>query len=260
MAERLLLLDCDGVIFDSNKLIDKYVQKIEYRACDKYCDTLNRLSRKYHDELHLLETERANDYTKEDRIRKAIAEIGKLRKEHFFIKDMVLEEVLPQYKNRIDYYKIFQLENTFHGVIDKISEIYETGIFDDIYIVSHYNSQTEAEAKLSFFYNYLPMVKVALVKFHTTDFSLLPDDSEANKTRERSNKICEFAKQTGITDFTYSSFVDDTSSIVEEARALNVKNCFFKSKKDSTVKILEEILALAIYESNIDINNDNRRK
>ena len=249
MTQKLLLLDCDGVIFDSNRLIDEFVQKIEYKASDKYCNTLNKLSANFHNQLHRLEIERSNNVLKEDQLRRAIENIGKLRKAHFLLKDMVLEEVLPKYQGRIDYYAIFQYENTFPGVINKINEVKESEIFDDIYIVSHYNSDNEKDAKLSFFNVYLPDIKVVFVKFHQDEFSLLPENAEKNKTRSRTNKILDFTKQTGIEDFSLTAFIDDTISIIEEARELQVRNCFHKGKRDNTTSLIERSIEKIIYNS-----------
>ena len=261
MAKRRLLLDCDGVIFDSTRLIDKYVQKIEFRASDKYCELLNKMSADYHNQLHDLEIERSNNVEREANINSAIEEVRRLRKAHFLLKDMVLEEVLPKYKGLIDYARIFRLRNTFPGVIEKIKEICESGIFDEIFIVSHYNSPREAEVKIKFFREYLPMVKVILVKFHQDDF-ILGDDAK-NSSRQRSNKIIEFSNQTGIVDHSHSSFIDDTLSIIEEAIEIGVGHCMHKGKRDKTVELLDKAFAFALYDANIneeDIIKDKRGK
>ncbi len=255
MTKKLLLLDCDGVIFDSTRLIDREVQNIEYMASDKYCDELNRLSARYHSDLHKLEIERSNNSEKEKSLRTSIEEVGRRRKHHFYLKDMVLEEVLPKYKNRINYDEIFQVENTYPGVINKIIDVCGMGIFDDIYVVSHYNSENEGAAKERFFADFLPMVKVVLVKFHQDEFSLLPEDEDKNKKRERTHKILDFQRQTGISDFSRSYFIDDTESIIEEARDVGVKHCFYKTKRENIVNLLGKALSNAFVET-IELNNN----
>ena len=257
MAKKLLLLDCDGVIFDSNRLIDACVEKIEYRATDKYCDILNNFSAKCHNQLHRLEIERSANPEDEEKLNSTLEKIRKLRKEHFYYKDMVLEEVFPKYQNRIDYFPIYQLENAYPGVIERIEEISDTGLFDDIYVVSHYNSNNEAMAKLGFFNRFLPNIKVILIKFHKEEFSLDPNDEEKNKKRERSNKMLEFSKLTGITDFSETTFIDDSISICEEAKKQDVAHSCYKDEEHDTMYWLGKAIEYAISDS--DKSNDNRR-
>ena len=257
MAKKLLLLDCDGVILDSNRLIDEQVEKVEYRASDKYCDILNNFSEKCHRQLHRLEIERSTNEEDEKRLNSTIEKIRMLRREHFYFKDMVLEEVYPEYQNRIDYRPIYQLHNAYPGVVEKIKELSNMDLFDDIYVVSHYNSNNEALAKLDFFSRNLPKIKVILMKFHKEPFSLEPEDEEKNKKRERTNKILEFSKMTGITDFSMTSFFDDSLSICEEAKRQGVAHCVCKDETNGTLFLLEEAMGRAL--AYIDKSNDNGR-
>lgn len=251
MAKKMLLLDCDGVIFNSNELIDQCVQKIYFCASDKYCKYLNDLASKLQSEIDQLNMERPNDSElkkSKERERQAVKE---LINDHFYAKDMVLEEVLPEYKDRIDYFKIYQKENLFPGILDRLNEIIGMKIFDDVYIVSHYNSENERMAKEQFFEANIPGIKVMLMKFHKEPFSLNAEDKEKNKKRERTNKILEFTNLTGIDDFSMTSFIDDSCSIVEEAEYLGVKNCYFKDKMKETGIYLEDAIENAI----CDIDN-----
>ena len=183
------------------------------------------------------EIERANNPERESTLRATIEDVKRLRREHFLLKDMVLEEVLPKYRGIINYDKIFQLYHTFPGVIEKIKEIAETGAFDGVFIVSHYNSAREAEAKLRFFKKYLPMVRVILVKFHQDEFVLGND--QFNQARQRTNKVNDFRIQTGIDDYSLTSFIDDSISIIDEAIELGVRHCLHKKKKDKTLALLD---------------------
>ena len=260
MAKKLLLLDCDGVIFDSNELIDSYVQKIYFCASDKYCKYLNDLSSKLQSEIDQLNMERPNDSElKKSKERERQAVKG-LIKDHFYAKDMVLEEVLPEYQNRIDYYKIYQKNNLFPNILERIDEIIRMGIFGDVYVVSHYNSENERLAKESFFETYLPSVKVLPMKFHKEPFSNRSEDREKNKKRERTNKILEFAKLTGTDDFSMTSFIDDSLSIVEEAEKFGIKHCFYKDKETSTAVFLEKALEYAIYGNDNSKGDEGRGK
>lgn len=253
MSKKYLLLDCDGVIFNSNVLIDKEVQKIEFKASDKYCEMLNNMETECINQLHSLEIERAITPEKKAKIKSTIDEIKRLRKEHFLFKDMVLEEVLPKYVGLINYDNIYQMHRTFTDVIEKIREISLTGVFEDIYIVSHYNSSREGNAKVHFFKKYLPMVKVVLVKFHKDKF-ILGDDAK-NCSRARTNKLLDFSDQTGITDFSQCSFIDDTPSIIAEAQELGMGHCEHKGKRITTVSLLENAFKAAICDFG-KLNND----
>ncbi len=267
MAKRYLLLDCDGVIFDSNRLIDKEVKKMEFRASDEYGEWLFQMLMDYQSQLLELEDERARNDERVSKLQMAIEEVKKLRSEHFLLKDMVLEEALPEYRRRIDYNAIFQLRNTFDGVIEKIRGICETGIFDEIFIVSHYNSPAEAEAKRRFFAKYLPTVKVILVEFHKDKFTV--GDDAKNKSRERTNKITEFLALQEIIDYTLLYFIDDTVSIVDEALSiardpsvglLGEGCCLFKRKKEKTVDLLDIIVAKALGNVDIEKKDDDKKK
>ena len=245
-----LLLDCDGVIFNSNPLIDNYVQRIEYKASDRYGMELDLESQRAHDEYHKWQYERSNDLEKLKKIRERIEEIGNRRREHFLLKDQVLEEVYPEYENRIDYDRIYQMRNTFPGIIKKIIDIWESGVYNKIFIVTHSNSPREVMAKMRFFRKYLPMVELVFVKFHDEKFYYNPEEFEKNYLRRRTNKIEAFIKTTGIQDLSNSSFMDDTGSIVTEADELGVGYTYYKSEEEDSVEKLEGIFADTVIAKN----------
>ena len=259
MAKKLLLLDCDGVIFDSNRLIDEQVQKIYYCASDKYCTYLNDLAARLQNEIDQLNMERPNDSELKKSKEREKEAVKELISDHFYAKDMVLEEVLPEYKNRIDYFKIYQKENLYPGVLEKLYEIIGMGIFDDMYIVSHYNSENERRAKETFFEAYLPGVKVLLMKFHKEPFIYGAENKKENKKRERTNKILEFRDLTGEEDFSMTSFVDDSLSIIEEAEK-KVKHCFYKDKVTNTIFFLDKAVEFAIYDNDNSKGDEGRGK
>ena len=238
MKEKYLILDCDGVIFDSLELIDQQVRKIEYKASDEYYRYLLSETEKAHERLHVWEEERSNDLDEHDSI---ICEIGyytHLRKEHFKMKDLVLEEALPQYKNLIDYDKVYRLENTYHGVVELIKHIWKNGEYDKIYVLSHVNSPREVKAKRAFFDKYLPMVNLVFPMFHFESF--FNRDGSINITRKRSNKLEYLMSVETIDDLSNSTFIDDTESIITEAIKLGVGFSYHKSKTaDSFYTILQ---------------------
>lgn len=245
MNNRYLILDCDGVIFDSLKLIDVEVQKIKYEASDAYLQKLIKDSKKLHDRLHDLEQER-DDSSELRKIKSSILKLSKLRLTHFDHKDLVLEEVLPEYKNRIDYSKIYTIDNVYPGVIELIKEIWNQGIYDKIFVNSQVNPDSEIEAKVNFFNEYLPMVQFVPVRFHLEPYFDLVTHKK-NNNRKRSNKIECFKIMTGIEDLSNSSFIDDTSGVIEEAKKAGVGNCYYKTKDMDTNHLLRNAVVDTLY-------------
>lgn len=239
MNDNILVLDCDGVIFDSLPLIDEYVQKIKYEASDAYKKQLDMEEMRVRLVINRWEEERSNDPNQHGLLTKRIIDIKRKKKMYFEYKDKVLEEVLDEYKDRIDYQKIYQLENTFDGVLNMIYTIHGKGLFSDIYILSHVNTQKEIETKKEFFKTYLPMVKFIPVMFHMEPF-YNPDGTKKNK-RERTCKIEYFRNYTGIKDLSNIYFIDDSESIIDEAKDLGVGYTYFKNESASTIDLLTKI-------------------
>ena len=236
-----LILDVDGIIFNSLPLIDEEVRKINYTASDKFYNKVRmvevELNKRYRD----LEYERANNlsevtyeyFNHEERI-------ATLIKHHFEMKDRVLEEVDPKFRNRIDYSKVYKLENTYPGVVKTIQRLYASGAFGKIYALSHVNSLAEIEAKKEFFSTYLPMIEFIPVLFHQDPF-YIPGTMEKNPKRIRTNKICYFKSQLGIDNLEDYFFVDDTKTIVDEAREEGVGYCYYKTSDLDINNILDDL-------------------
>lgn len=239
MNDNILILDCDGVIFDSLPLIDEYVQKINYKASDAYKNELDTEEIKAIFMKNKWEEERSNNPQELGAIKKRIISVQKKKQEHYEYKDMVLEEVRHEYENKIDYYNIYQLNNTFDGVINMIYTIYGKGLFKEIYVLSHVNCENEIKAKKNFFKKYLPMIKFIPVYFHLDNF--YNNDGSINHDRLRTNKIEYFQKYTGINDLSRTYFIDDSISIIDEAKAIGLSNAYYKNKSISINDLLTKI-------------------
>ena len=244
MDDNILILDCDGVIFDSLPLIDECVQKINYKASDAYKKELDTEEIKAIFMKNKWEEERSNNPSELGIIKKRMSDVKRKKKEHYEYKDMVLEEVNYEYENRIDYYKIYQLQNTFDGVINMIYTIYGKGLFKEIYVLSHVNSEREIDAKKQFFKKYLPMVRFIPVYFHLDNFYNV--DGTRNLKRLRTNKIEYFKNYTGIEDMSTAYFIDDSISIIDEAKELGLSNAYYKNDSSSTNDLLTKIAFDAI--------------
>lgn len=195
MERRVLVLDCDGVIFNVVKLMKDLVAKINYVCSDDF--KIKIIDRAFEQG----ETELYNKYN-------AI---------HKITKDNVLEETSDIYENKIDYDKIYTMKNTFPHVIEMISIIWESGLFDKIYIASHVNSEREVQAKKKFFAEYLPMVDVRCYYFNDQPYIHDKEKYFENALRKRSNKPKYFFKDTHE-KAEHCYFIDDSSTICEEAR------------------------------------------
>ncbi len=218
--KRYLILDCDGVIFpEMPRIIDSFVSRIDYVAGDSYRNQINQQ-----------EQERS--------ISVSVAEA--CRKEHFKRKDQVLEEVFPRFKDRIPYEEQYVLANVAPGFIELITEIWETGLYDEIIVCSHYNVERENGAKARFFEKYLPMIRYVPVKFHLEPYHHNPIEDWKNTERVRSNKIAMLMQYTGINDFSESAFIDDTLSIVNEVRDM-VGRCYHLPSGESIIDLLRRV-------------------
>lgn len=235
----ILVLDLDGVVFNSLKLIDSMVYRIEEKASDWYLQKNNKEIRDLSEELRQLKYERVSiTNRRREEIERRIAELERLNDEHFEYKDLVLEEVFDKYKGLIGYSNIYLLKNMFEGVIETIWTIYQSGIFERIIGASHCNVESEANAKIEACGKHLPMMEVIPIPFHIEPFF---DPLTGQKLkRERTNKIEYLQKVLGLSDEDLSRvvFVDDTISIINEAMELGVGMCYHKRPFDDINDLL----------------------
>ena len=88
------------------------------------------------------------------------------------------------------------------------------------------------------------MVKFIPVMFHKEPF--YRKDGTKNNKRIRTNKMQFFKEYSGMDDLSNIYFIDDTQSIINEARSLGVLNAYFKNESSSTVDLLTKIAFDAI--------------
>ena len=252
-SDLILVLDCDGLIMNSVKMIEDFVAQVDYRCSKKYIECIRELSKKREAEIYrryywvdheiydrLIEQERAlvDRYVKISRI----------------TFDEVLEEVFPLYEGKIDYDKIYQLSNAFVDVIDKIRELYFARKFRKIYVCTHCNSKKEIEAKGRFFKKYLPMVTVVYVPFH--DIPYIYDSTRyfENRDRPRTNKPAYFFDVTEE-DPTKTLFGDDSREICNEAEECGAHSFHRDRTSPDALHIFREIDKFLVqYESDRHID------
>jgi len=219
MGKRVLCLDCDGVIFNTNDMYKELISGINYCCSDDFKDKV--IDRAYQNN----DMDSVNMYTRIQII----------------TRDEVLEESKEMYKNRIPYHEMYVYENTFPGVISLIKEIYETGYFDKIYITTHVNTVRESLAKKEFFSKYLPMAEVFTIQFKDRPYNHDKDNYFENANRQRTNKPLEFFKARKE-DPHGTLFVDDSASICRQAIDLGAQSVHCDNVKKTPLFIFHSIL------------------
>ena len=129
----VLVLDCDGLIMNSVKLINDAVARVDYRCSQKYMECVKECAKVKENEIYskyFWEDHETYDQLIEA-VRKMVDRFKDISRVTF---DEVIEEVFPMYVGKIDYDAIYQIENAYDGVIEKIRELYYSRAFRKIYI------------------------------------------------------------------------------------------------------------------------------
>ena len=101
--------DFDGVYIAGEDLMDDYIMEFCRKATNRYCNELFKRQFELLTAQQQLESDR-NIYGKEMmEIIRELQEIERLLKEHFDLKDQVLEESEDKYRNKINYDEIKSL-------------------------------------------------------------------------------------------------------------------------------------------------------
>ena len=235
MERRVLCLDCDGVIFNTNGMYKDLISGINYCCSDDFKDKV--IDRAYQNN----DMDSVNMYTRIQII----------------TRDEVLEETKEMYKNRIPYDEMYVYENTFPGVIALIREIYETGYFDKIYITTHVNTVRESLCKKEFFAKYLPMTEVFTIQFKDRPYIHDKVSYFDNANRQRTNKPLEFFK-TKKENPRGALFVDDSETICSQAEALGSKAIWCNNNPNTPLFVFHSILETV--KENMQAIDDNEHK
>ncbi len=219
MDRRVLVLDCDGVIFDVVKLMKDIISKINWCCSDEFkTKVIDQAFARNEMELY-------NKYN-------AI---------HKITKDEVLEETSDLYQNKINYDEIYTIDNAFPNVIELIREIWESRLFDKIYIASHVNSEKEILAKKRFFAEYLPFVDVRCYYFNDQPYIHDKERYYENAFRKRTNKPRQFFKETREHP-EQCHFIDDSSTICGEAKVDGAQATWRNPDEEDPTAVFQEML------------------
>ena len=181
--KRILCLDFDDVIMRTKTVIEPIIARIEPLATEAYLISIS------------------DDF----RNGKIDAEEKQARTTiHFDYKDRVLEEFDDKYKNRINYERVININNVYNGAVEYVNYLCNCGLYDKVYIVSHYNVDREVDAKRKFIDKYLPKVEFVPVPFHIETY-------EEGKIRKRTNKASFLKQHAKLDSIDYRfTLVDDS--------------------------------------------------
>ena len=228
----ILVLDHDGIIHP-NELIEEYVKKIDYRASDEYRLALSKM----------MDEREPNE-----------EELSLLIREHYFMKDQVLEEVKEEFKGKIPYDLIYTFENAYEGVLDTIRFVYVSRVFDAIILNSHQNCQFEIDGKERFHKYYLPFLQTFYPPFHKDKFDPSLPNLLDNNDRVRTHKGIYLMEQLGVTNLKGFYAVDDGYHICKEYNECGAKSFYKAPGLTSSAVIMQA--ASAAYNDRRKLIND----
>ena len=238
----VLALDCDGVLVNSVPLLDKCVGEINYVASDEFGKIIAKEHRMR--EKYLFETYFNNDlelYNKYSKMEQDL--FNKLLKVNRITKDEVLEEIYPIYQNRINYFKIYSIQNVFAGVFEIVKFFQKTNRFKKIYIVTQFNAVLETLGKSRLFKTYLSGIEIIFIPFHDKEVTPYIYDKARyfeNGNRQRTNKAEYFAVLTGE-DPKKTIYIDDSVGICQEAEKLGAKAFLRDRESADPLKVFHEV-------------------
>ena len=247
-----LVLDYDGVLVPAEEIYDVLVH-------DEICEEASNI---YREELltRKKELEKIQEELIDERsgakslneIKKELDDIKNKMSYHYFKKDQVLEESLPEYVNRIPYDKIYIVENIFPGVLELIHKLYDMGIYTEIIVNTHVNVDSEIKAKRILLETAFPPTKFIPVQFYLERRL----NNGMGIKRTRSNKVARLLKALPyIKSATSNSvFVDNTLSVLDQAEKFKFK-CFFVRKNEDKIVIENPVINPIPYEIILEAGN-----
>ncbi len=159
-------------------------------------------------------------------------DLERLRKqiiEHYKCKDIVREEIFPEFVGLINYTKIYVPENFYPGVLEALWAIHKAGIYPVMAANSQTNSPPEEIAK-----DYLksvlpPQMEMFYVRFHEIPY--FNPDGTINEKRVASDKWQAFVDKHPDIDFSSSSCVENMPNAYDKAFDLGFKGALVQGEK-----------------------------
>lgn len=222
--------DFDGVYIAGEDLMDDYIMEFCRKATNRYCNELFKRQFELLTAQQQLESDR-NIYGKEMmEIIRELQEIERLLKEHFDLKDQVLEESEDKYRNKINYDEIYQRKNIYPGVLELLWKIYDAKIYFMMISNTHVNAEREIIAKRNELKRDFPPMKFVPTRYHIEPYR--DQYGLLNKNRQPSDKVGMLLRTVPIIDPTISPLVDNSKSIITRGKELDLITYFVPKNTD----------------------------
>lgn len=202
-----LFVDLEVIAANNGQIFEEEIAKVEFKASQKYLDYINDLF--------------INNTIQEDEYRL-------LSQESYDYKDRVLEEVDEKYKGKVDFTKIYEINESNSGIIDYINKI---SLIINTYIVFYYNTEREKREKESICKKYFPTCKTIGVKFYQEEYN-------NNIRRDRTNKAKFIKSVLGLKDLSNCLLIDKSKLCCYEWSNLNgAASLYCNPKNDNFIKL-----------------------
>ena len=205
------IYDYDGVFLPGEELMDRYIETVCRKATNRYGEELFSRQLELTKEKQRLVMERDLYSDEMKGILRELAEIDEKIKEHFELKDQVLEEAKPEYENVINYDEIYRVENVFPGVLESLWEIDDRRIYDEKINNSHINVGREVKAKDRLLKSEFPPMIFVPIRFHALPYR---GEGTTLKNQEATDKVFRMTRL--VKDIgPLSTYVDNSPGVIK---------------------------------------------
>ena len=230
------IYDYDGVLVPGEELMDQYIDPVCHEATNAYGLKLFKRQLELLLEKQRLEEER-NIYDPDYKtICQQLIDIEEKIKKHFELKDRVLEETEPKFKNIIDYDEIYRIENVYPGVLNSLLEIYKENIYQKLVNNTHVNIKREIVAKERLLKAYFPPMEFVPIPFHI--FPYRDKEGYVNKDRKPTDKVLRMMRTIDYVNPLISTYVDNSRGVILCANKQGFRTYFVDKNQNPNDSII----------------------
>ncbi len=231
------IYDYDGVLVPGEILMDEYIKDVCPDAMNSHEEQLiQRQIELTKEELRLIQERNIHGLEMRE-VKKELDDIAAKLDRHFMLKDQVLEETEPKYKNIIDYDEIYRLENVYPGVLETLWQIYDRGVYHILINNTHTNVDREEKAKLRLLAKEFPPMVYVPVLFHTIPYR--GPNGLINHDRDRSDKVQRMISNHRYINPLISTYVDNSPGVIKCAKKQGLRTYFVDKEQDPRDHIIE---------------------
>lgn len=209
-----LFVDLETIAANDGQILEEIIRKINYKASSDYLRSI----------IDLYENELIDD-----------TEYQIFLDEHYDQKDRVLEEIDDVYKSRIDYKKVYTVNESNNSMIESIRSFAQS---IETYIIFYYNTERELREKEKICAEIFPKCQNIGIKFY-----LEPYNKEMKRTR--TNKAEYIKNILNLENLENCMLIDRSIRSCDEWVALNgetftthKKINYLEDSADSVLKIV----------------------